>query len=194
MRKRNLLRLLPGALLVAACGSPVDPGPTETAVTFQYRLGEGATWADFSARGLQPDGTSLSTPGPWVFVGGSSTTMLLAPHQQVGEEWLTLWVYLPLVFGPEQMPLGSSEAGSCPGPEVIFCTPGYFRIRGASGASQWCPFTDGELAFTRRDTEWVSGTFSATATCTRDGVQRPLEIRNGRFDVGYPLPVPAPPG
>ncbi len=194
---------LAAVLLLAACGdSPADPPvvdklPTETSYTFSYRFGEGA-WQSFAARGQQPPGTQLIARGPWVFTAGTEPYygLYTVPYQAAGSGWMGLIINMPLQARSDSILVGSNAAMTCPGPSSRPCVEAVMYIESApTVVLETCRIVNGELLFTRRTPQWVSGRLHGTGTCTAaNGAQRAFAIKDGMFDIALPPPAHGPPG
>ena len=188
--------LLAAALFVAACDqNPVDSQPTETSFAFGYRLGENA-WQGFAADGQQPEGTSFSTPGEWVFTGSGSpnyATLLVSAYQLSGGEWQSLVMYVPNRSGVDSLSIGDLASNTCPTQDGSLCTQAFLRRESAAGALlEVCNVSNGTLVITRRNTDWISGRFSGTGTCRAGTVTRAFAMRDGTFDIALPPPAAGP--
>jgi hypothetical protein len=196
---RLSLRLLAAVLLLASCKeSPVDPVPTETSFTFEYRLGTEA-WQSFAAEGQQPSGTSFSARGAWVFTGSSGPphgTLIVQPHQQVSGNWVTFLVYVPNIAGIDSVAVGQVGQGACAAAVSKPCTQAFLRVESATTGAllEWCNILDGEMVVTRIPDQWVSGRLSGTGTCTATtgGATRAFAVQNAEFDVALPPPAAGP--
>lgn len=190
--------VLAAALLLAGCKeSLTNPDPSRTSMEFSYRLGTGA-WQPFAADGQQPASTPFAQRGEWVYTGSATpqhSTLLVFAHQRTGSEWHSLQVYVPNVAGWEDGVIGDAQAMTCPDPQGRRCTQAAFYITdGAESLKEICILTSGSFQVTRRTDEWVSGRLSGAGNCRVPGgaATRPVEIRDGAFDLALPPPAAAP--
>lgn len=190
------LRLLAAALLLAACNeNPVDPVPTESSFTLEYRRGTEA-WQSFSAEGQQPPSTPFDQEGHWVYTASAgaphSTVIVRASQPAAGGGWTSFLIYVPNVVHIDSTSLGNVDLGGCTNPDLP-CIQNYFTTRAASGVvTEICAISNGKMYITRKMGQWVSARFSGTGTCTAGGTQRPFEVRGAEFDVELPPPAAAP--
>ena len=191
MRALPLLTLL--LPLLASCErSPTGATPEETTLAFELRLGDDGAWEPFSARGQQPAGTSFVTPGPWVYTGQNGSNVVLFANHETDNGWRRFHVIVSLRPEFESVGLGDAGAGTCPGPEGRPCTFVSVWFESSAGIGEVCRVHEGLLVRTRNRPDRVSGQFSGTGICTRDGTTRSFAIRAGAFDVALPPPAPAP--
>jgi hypothetical protein len=185
MRIRVIPFLLAAVLGTAACAeSPTETTPTETAFTFEYRLGAEATWRAFESRGQQPPGTELSVRGEWVHtLADGMNAFMLAQQQLPSGTWVTFTTQMPLLDAGTTVDIVPVNTPCASGRR---CVNSVLALLPASGSAEFCTFSEGSYVLTRSKDAWLSATFSGRGTCTRAGVQQPFEVRSGEFDVLVP--------
>jgi hypothetical protein len=190
MRSLRSIAALAALLAAAACDSPTDSTPSESEVTFAYRLGSSNSWISYEQSGNQPAGVDLTTRGEWVYAitdGPGNYSFVVAQQRITADAWVDFWVLIPLTERGDVIHLQPTDAGPCP--EGQRCT--YMQVilnPTATGGqpAELCEITNGEMELRRVSVEVVSATFSGTGTCTGGAAPRAFEIRNGELDAVLP--------
>jgi hypothetical protein len=195
MRISAVLAALAATLTLAACETtPTEIDPTETVFSAEYRLAGETSWRPFLVTGQQPAGTPSTTSGEWVFtlIDPVGNWLWMVPQQQLsGGVWVDFSTLVPLTLERgESVDLYDPNTGPCQtGGLCTYLILGLNRTQVGGQPAEICRVTDGTMVITRTTDEWVSATFSGTGTCTRSGVTRTFEVRNGELDAAIP-PIP----
>ena len=189
MRILRTFAALAALLAASACDSPTSSVPSESAVNFEYRLGDG-TWRTFTSSGNQPAGADLTVRGEWVYAiaDGPRTNALAVGQQRItGDTWVDFWVLIPMTERGDVIDLRPTDAGPCA--EGRRCTYMQVIVNPTSAAGtvrELCEITSGEMVLRRVNVEVVSASFSGTGTCEGGPAARPFQVRNGSMDVVLP--------
>lgn len=183
MRIRSILPLLVSVLAAAACGgdSPTTVTPSETSLTFEYRLGSETAWRSFQSRGLQPAPATEPRLGAWVYRRADGGSLyVLARHQPAPGAWVTFYASIPAQEGARVDMVAPGTP--CTGGRLCITS----TVELVGGTPEICRFSEGGYVVGQVSDAWFSATFSGRGTCRAAGVERTFEVRNGSMDVERP--------